>query len=33
MNADSDPRESPRDAFDPLNCALHCRRGKDIPYD
>ncbi|MCG3184064.1 MAG: hypothetical protein ICCCNLDF_02176 [Planctomycetes bacterium] len=28
-----DPRDIPRDAFDPLICAVHCRRGKDIPYE
>ena len=33
MEAGTDPRESPRDAFDPLICALHCRRGKNIPYE
>lgn len=28
-----DPRDVPREAFDPLICAVHCRRGKDIPYE
>ena len=33
MEQESDPRSIPREAFDPLICARHCRRGKDIPYE
>lgn len=30
---DVDPREVPRQAFDPLVCASYCRKGRDIPYE
>ncbi|MBX3475166.1 MAG: hypothetical protein KF754_12340 [Planctomycetes bacterium] len=32
MEPDVDPRELPRDAFDPLICAQECRRGREIPH-
>ena len=33
MDSDVDLREVSRDRFDPLICASHCGRGKNIPYD
>lgn len=32
MESAVDPRELPREAFDPLICALACRRGREIPH-
>lgn len=33
MEPKSNPRESPRDEFDPLVCAVACRRGREIPHE